>query len=86
MTRYTLAPDLRWAVERLSVTLTDKSGQVRSIQYPQAGIWDLVSRGYPFDRVVSLTAHIAGCDAAGADRLVRDTLDEWARAGWIVSA
>lgn len=86
MTKYRLTPGVRWAVERVGITLTDGKGQVRRLQYPEAAIWDLLSRGYTFDKVVTMTAHIAGQDPANARTLVVAALAEWADCGLIESA
>lgn len=86
MTKYRLSPGVRWVVERFTVTLTDGQGQVRSLAYPEAAIWDLLSRGYTFDKVVPMIAHIAARDAATAEALVRTTLQDWVGAGLIESA
>ena len=86
MKKYRLSPNVRWVVERFTVTLTDGKGRVRALRYPEAAIWDLVSRGYAYDKVVPMMAHIAARDTAAADTLVRTTLEDWASDGLIESA
>ena len=86
MRKYKLSPGVRWVVERFSVTLTDGQGTVRTLRYPEAAVWDLLSRGYAFEKVVSMITHIAAVDASTADSLVRATVDDWAQAGFIESA
>lgn len=83
MSTYKLAPNVRWAVDRFTVKVTGASGGARTLQYPEAAVWDLVSRGYPFAKVVAMITHIAGVDEAGADALVRASLDDWSRNGYI---
>jgi hypothetical protein len=86
MKKYRLSPNVRWVVERFTVIVTDGSGRVRALRYPEAAIWDLVSRGYAYDKVVPMMAHIAARDAAEADTLVRTTLENWAGDGLIEGA
>lgn len=83
MTRYHPAAGVRWQVGHVTVTLTDGRGHVRALGHPQAAIWDLVSRGYAFDKVVPMLAHIASVDPASARRLVTDALEDWHRGGYL---
>lgn len=83
MTDYRVGRGVRWSVERVTLTLVDAKGNVHTLRYPEAAVFDLLSRGHPFEKVVSLTAHIASLDAAGADALVRSTLEEWADGGFV---
>jgi hypothetical protein len=46
-------------------------------------VWDLLSRGYPFAKVVSMITHIAGLDPSAADALVRGAIEDWARDGFV---
>lgn len=83
MRSYRLAPGVRWAVERSAVKLTDAKGTVRTLRYPEAAVWDLLSRGYAFDKVVSMITHIAALDSPGANVLVRTSVEDWAQSGFI---
>jgi hypothetical protein len=83
MSTYKLAPNVRWVVDRFTVRLTDGRGAVRTLNYPEAAIWDLLSRGYPFVKVVPMTAHIAGLDPSSADALVRRSIEDWAEGGFV---
>jgi len=83
MTDYRVGRGVRWSVGRVTLTLADAKGNVRTLRYPEAAVFDLVSRGRPFAKVVSLTAHILSLDAAGAEALVRSTLEEWADGGFL---
>ena len=81
MSAYKLRPGVRWVVERFGIVLTDGSGVARTLPYPQAAIWDLFSRGYAFEKTVSMMCHIAEIDEAGADGLVRAAVAEWLAGG-----
>ena len=81
MNSYRLGPGVRWVVERFAVTVTDGRRTVLTLHYPEAAIWDLLSRGYAFDAVVDLIRHIAAMPAEQAAPLVRTTIDAWRAAG-----
>jgi hypothetical protein len=81
MNAYKLGSGVRWAVERFGIVLTDSGGRVHTLAYPEAAIWDLFSRGYAFEKTVSMMSHIAELDAAAADALVRGAVDGWVAGG-----
>ena len=70
---------------RSALTLTDGKGNVRNVDYPEAAIWDLLSRGYSFTQVATMMAHIASVDVERANAMIRDALEEWAASGFIES-
>lgn len=80
--RYHTADDVRWCVNRASVTVVARDA-ARTLEYPQAAIWDLVSRGYATERVIELTSYIIASDKTDAERLVRDALQAWVGDGLI---
>jgi hypothetical protein len=84
MTRYCLAPGVRWHVGPTSLTLTDGKGRVRTLGYPEAAVWDLVSRGYALDKVVPMMTHIAALEEDGARRLVASSLEAWHEDGFLL--
>lgn len=83
MMTYRKAAGVKWAVGRFDITLTNHAGAARRLRYPQAAIWDLASRGYAFDRIVSMMTHIASIDADAADVVVRQSLDDLAESGFL---
>lgn len=83
MTRYRIRDGVRWGVGAVTVALEGGRGGVRVLQYPEAAVWDLLSRGYPLSRVASLTEHIGSLDSAAADAFVRSCLEEWADLGFL---
>lgn len=72
-----------WAVETAGVTLIRHDGAVRFLRYPEAALWDLLSREVPLDRIVRITAAVAGLEPATARTWVRETIDAWVREGWL---
>lgn len=83
MTRYRIRDGVRWGVGGVTVALTCAGSGVRVLRYPEAAVWDLLSRGYPVAKVASLTEHIASLDSVAADALVRSCLEEWADRGFV---
>ena len=83
MTQYTLEPNVRWCVGRFGITLSDGHGVTRELAYPDAAVWDLISRGYPFAKVVSMLTSIASLDAAASEAVVRSALEQWASGGFL---
>jgi hypothetical protein len=81
MTTFRLSSGVQWVVDRFTVTVRAADGTSTRLHYPDAAIWDLVSRDYPFARVVALLAHIAALDRGAAESLVYARFEEWAAAG-----
>src|SRR5207247_9849736 len=86
MSTYRLNPRVRWVVERYGIVLTDSGGRVRTLEYPEAAVWDLFSRGYAFDKTVTMVSHIAALDTSAADSLVRAAVDDWVAGGFLEQA
>jgi hypothetical protein len=81
-TQYRTSPGLGWAVETRGIALYCRErGVFAHLDYPAAAIWDLASRGSGFDRISELMVHIAGVDRVAAEKLVRQTLDQWVTMG-----
>ena len=80
---YRKATGVSWAVEADELILSNGQGTVRRLGYPKAAVWDLISRGYPFDKVVTMMTFIAAVDADQARALVVTSLAEWVRAGYL---
>lgn len=83
MSNYRLSANVRWVVDRFTVRLTSANGASLTLHYPEAAVWDLLSRGHPFVKVVSMITHIAGLDQSAADVLVRRAIEDWARGGFV---
>lgn len=81
MSTFHVAPGVGWSVGRVNLTLTDGRGQVCALEYPEAAVWDLLSRGYAFEKVVQMLGHIAAMEPADASALVRTAIDRWQHAG-----
>lgn len=78
---YRVAPNVGWAVETWGLLLSDGRENPHWLPYPQAAIWDLISRGYPTAKVCSMLTHIAALDSATAETLVWESLEVWTQRG-----
>ena len=83
MKTYHVSRAVVWSVGRTNLTLSDGRGHVHTLEYPEAAVWDLLTRGYRFDDVVRLTGHIGSLPPADADALVRSALARWCDAGLV---
>lgn len=82
---YQCSPGVVWAVEMDGITLLNPStGAVCSLGYPQAAIWDLISRGYSTDRLLRVISALASLEPNETDRLVHESLEDWTKAGFLI--
>lgn len=84
MNQYRPAEQVRWAVEAAGVVLIhNTTGAATTLCYPEAAIWELVTRGDSNDRIAAKLCAIAGLELAAAYQLVLDTLAAWREAGFL---
>jgi hypothetical protein len=84
MSEYRVAEQVRWAVETAGVVLINNAnGAATTLGYPEAAIWDLITRGDPGERIAAKLCVIAGLDPAAAHQLVLDTVAAWRKAGFL---
>jgi hypothetical protein len=75
---------VQWAVEQRGILLIDtRSGRQCMLTYPQAAVWDLLSRGHDVPAVIDLITAIASLDLEAAAKLVHDCLEAWVRRGFL---
>ncbi len=78
-------PSVSWAVEPWSITLFHREKRERrALRYPEAALWDFISRRYALDRAVRLLGAIAGLDEPAARALASATIEDWVRSGYLV--
>ena len=86
MPEYRLAAGVSWTVEPGGIFLTHNSGAaVLRLAYPEAAMWDWMSRGEPWEGLIRKTRAAAKLEEADAERVVREALRAWVEAGWLVS-
>jgi hypothetical protein len=86
MSEYRAAEQVRWAVEAAGVVLIDGvTGAATTLGYPEAAIWDLITRGDSRERIAAKLCAIAGLEPAAAHRLLLDTVAAWREAGFLAA-
>jgi len=84
---YHCGPDIGWSVEVCTIILINKlTGAVCNLSYPEAAVWDLISRGYSFDKLVSMLGAISSKDTAEAKRLIEQTVDNLTEEGFLIKS
>jgi hypothetical protein len=81
-----IAPGVHWVVGRTSLTLVDASGVARTLGYPDAAVWDFMSRGYPLSEVARLVAAVESVEPPAAEELVRASVAQWVAGGLLEQA
>ncbi len=83
---YRSAPGLSWLVEPDGLVLTSSvTGAVHRLRYPEAAVWDWISRGESWAGTVRNTGAVARLDPEAAQRLVRGAVCAWVEAGLLVA-
>jgi hypothetical protein len=80
------APHIGWIVEEGSVRVFDiEQGELLRLRYPEAAIWDLISRYSREEEIVPKLAAISDLDAAQARALLRSCLRRWLQIGVLLN-
>ena len=84
MSEYRAAEHVRWTVEAGGVVLIDgATGVATTLGYPQAAIWDFLTRGEPEEKICAKLCAIASLDLAAARALVQETVAALRDAGLV---
>lgn len=84
-TVYRPAAHIRWSVEQRGLMLIDqKAGRSWELTYPEAALWDFLSRRYPVARMIHLLGSIADLDPKKAHALLQDTFTHWLQCGYLI--
>ena len=84
-TRYRCPRHVAWSVEPDGVLLVNTAGATaRRLRYPEAAVWDWLSRGDSCAGATRKTAALAKLDPAAAERLVLEAVRSWVEAGFLV--
>jgi len=87
VSRFHCSPAVAWAVEQTGLTLLHReTGRTRALPYPQAALWDLLSRARPWNRLGETMAAIMGVDRVVAEAWMKDTVLDLAQEGWLVES
>lgn len=82
---YRCHSDVVWAIESVGLVLIRRDTRKRLVlHYPEAALWDLLSRQVAFDRLIKMMAAIAGLELSAAREWVTKTINGWARESWLI--
>jgi len=77
-------PHIKSAVELNGVVILNlDSGDSIFIGYPQAAVWDLVSRDFSFKQILKMISAITGQNEVEVERLIIECLNDWAENGYL---
>jgi hypothetical protein len=77
------APSVCWCVDATGVTVLDRVARPRRLEYPDAVVWDCVTRSATVQEAARMVACVARIPPREASDLVRSRLQEWCEAGLI---
>jgi hypothetical protein len=81
---YRCKDDVSWAVETHGIILLNhRMRKTRFLSYPHAAVWDLISRGYTRNKVVRMLSAISSKKIWEAERLLIESLEDLAAAGFL---
>lgn len=66
------------------VLINEKTGVVSLLGYPQAAVWDLLTRGYSYDRSVPMLTAITSLQADEIEALIAESLEKWLEDGFLI--
>jgi hypothetical protein len=72
-----------WVVERTGIRLVSLEGGEDWIGYPEAALWELLTRGVSRAYALRVFGAVAGTGPAGAEASVREWLGRWVEAGFL---
>ena len=79
--RYTIPSHVRWSVETHYLLLWAPSGNAQTIDYPQAAIWDFITRNYNVNDIIARLSIITNCTEHEMKKLYIESTNEWVRNG-----
>ena len=66
--------------------LTNGRGIIKEIKYPEAAVWDLISRSYTQEKVVKMLTYIVSCNQLEANKIVKAALETWVKDGFLLKS
>ena len=78
-------PATVWAVDQTGVrVLRRDTGKTRHLPYPDAAVWDLVTRRVPAPRLVTMISTLIGEERSSAGAWIARTIRQWKQEGWLI--
>ncbi len=84
MEYYTCAKEIKWAVETDGIIIIQPSlNRAIKLVYPEAALWDLLSRRLSLEQIIEMIAAISGKDRDESEKWVSGTCNTWMKTGLI---
>lgn len=81
---YTISAHTQWVVERKGVVLIHAlENRSTRLAYPEAAVWDLLTRDWTKREIISMLTVIAAVDQSDAETLLDGCLEQWADQDWL---
>ncbi len=81
---YAISAHTQWVVEQKGVVLIHAlENRCTWLAYPEAAVWDLLTRDWSRREMISMLAVIAAVDEAAAEILLDGCLERWTHQGWL---
>jgi hypothetical protein len=85
MDRFRPGEAIRWAVEIDGIVLLNElTGKSIKLTYPQAALWDFISRGDSPNHIPRKLALVASLELAAAERLAEEAIAGLVRDGFLL--
>jgi len=76
---------IRWAAEIDGIVLlNDQTGKCIKLAYPQAALWDFITRGDSLKQITRKLALVASLESAAAERLAAEAITLLMRDGFLL--
>ncbi|MGE5391380.1 MAG: hypothetical protein ACM3PE_09995 [Deltaproteobacteria bacterium] len=83
--RYISRPGMTWAVEENGILLIDPaSGRQSFLEYPEAALWDLLSRCHSVERAAPVMKAVIRSRGDCCQDWSLEQLQIWADEGWLL--
>ena len=83
---YSISPDVKWSVETYHILMWDPSGNVHTVEYPQAAIWDFMTRQYKAHDIINRLAFIIERSEQDIESLYVETVKQWINNGILIQS
>ena len=78
---FQIAQGVKWSVETQGLLLIDREGVNHWLPYPQAALWDFISRCRSLDKMKSMLSSIASLDSRACEDFMLESIGEWVKLG-----
>jgi hypothetical protein len=83
---YQCTASTRWTIETHGIALVNQeTGTTCFLKYPQAAIWDLIARNYPYPRIIRMLQAITSLQKEEVQTMLRKSLDMWVKNGFLTT-